>query len=63
MSARGYSLLSATLFALIAAGHVVRLLWHIPVVIGSWAVPYWISYPAPVVIGTISALGFRAARR
>jgi hypothetical protein len=63
MTARGYTLFGAIFFALIAAAHIVRLILHIPIIMGGWEVPYWISYPAPVVFGAISALGFRASRR
>ena len=62
MTARGYTLFAATFFALIAAAHIARLIFHFPIVIGEWSVPYWFSYPAPVVLALVSFLGFRAAR-
>lgn len=53
------SKLAAVLFALVAIGHLARLLWHVPVTIGRYDVPLWFS-----VLGVLvpSALAWPLSR-
>jgi hypothetical protein len=58
-----YCAIGATLFALVAAGHLLRLVAGWDVTIAGWAVPRWISVVGLVVPGALSAWGFSLASR
>jgi hypothetical protein len=40
---------AALLLTLVAIGHLLRLLFHVDVVIAGWVVPMWVSVPGIVV--------------
>jgi hypothetical protein len=40
---------ASLLFAVFALGHLVRLLKHAPVIVGSHTIPLWISAPFAVI--------------
>jgi hypothetical protein len=44
----------SVLFAVIALGHVARLLKHAQVVVGSHTIPLWISAPLAVIAALLS---------
>ena len=58
-----YYLITATLMAVVAILHAVRTALHVPVQIGTWAAPMWLSVVGLIVAGTLSALGFSLARK
>ena len=62
MTQRTFSLITATLFSLIALGHALRLLrgWH--VTIGDIVVPVWISWIGLVIAVYLAYQGFRLSR-
>jgi hypothetical protein len=39
-----YLVLSGTIFLLVAMLHLLRLIYQWPIVVGTWTVPYWVSY-------------------
>ena len=39
-----YLALSGTIFLLVAMLHLLRLVYQWPIVVGTWAVPHWVSY-------------------
>jgi hypothetical protein len=49
------------LFAVIAIFHLLRAAYEIPVTIGTWSVPIWLSYLAFVVVGYLGFAGFHFA--
>lgn len=59
MSAKVYFLVTAIVFALVAALHVARLLFGWEAVIGGWPIPLWASWVALVVTGALAFFGFR----
>jgi hypothetical protein len=52
---------AAVVFALVAVGHGLRALQHLPFQVGSFAVPEWASWLAVLVAGALSVWGFRSA--
>ena len=46
--------IASLLFAVIALAHVVRLIKHAQVIIGSHMVPLWMSAPLAVIAGLLS---------
>ena len=62
-SSKPFTLIAAAIFALMAVIHVIRLVTHFQVILGSHVLPAWISLLG-VVIPAVLAWGlFREARR
>ena len=59
MSRNAYLLISAAIFGLIGIGHVLRLVWQIPVQIGDMQAPMWPSAGAVVLTVVLCAWAFR----
>jgi len=53
----------AVVLGLVAVGHLLRLIFHVNVVIGGWVVPMWISVVGGLAAATLSFLLFLDARR
>ena len=62
MTQRVFSLITATLFSLIALLHALRLLRGWQVTIGDIVVPLWISWIGLAIAGYLAYQGFRLAR-
>ena len=60
MSAVTFSRLAGTLFVLIALAHLLRLVSHAPIQLGTFSVPYGVSWLGVIVAGTLGFLGIRA---
>ncbi len=58
-----YLLLSATVFALVCAAHLVRVFTAAPVQVDGWAAPMAISWIGAVITAALSLWGFRLASR
>ncbi len=63
MDARTYCVVSATLFTIVASGHLMRILNAWPMVVGSIEFPMLVSWLGVIVPGTLAAWGFRTAAR
>jgi hypothetical protein len=63
MTTRLFSLITATLFSLIALLHVLRLLRGWQVTIGDVVVPLWISWIGLAVATYLAYQGFKLSRR
>jgi len=50
------SKLAIALFTLVAVGHLLRLLIGIPMTVGEWGVPQWISAFGVIVPGLVAYL-------
>lgn len=63
MDTKKYLIISGTFFGVVALLHLARILlgWHFQ--IGTWLVPYWMSWCAVIATGGLSAWGFRQATR
>ena len=59
---RSASLVSASFLILIAAAHMLRLIFSVPVVIGGLDVPVWVSVPAMILSGILALLLLRERR-
>lgn len=62
MKRKTVQILSATVFSLIALGHLVRALMGLRVVVGGWEVPQWVSVVALGVAAGLAAMNFAAGR-
>src|SRR5262245_42694660 len=58
-----YALICGSVFLVVAAGHLTRLLFGWDVVIAGWRAPHWISIPGLIVPGALSVWGFTLAAR
>jgi hypothetical protein len=56
------SLVAAIVFDLVAVAHLLRLLFHTQVVVGTWVVPMWVSVVGFIAAALLSILLFLEAR-
>jgi hypothetical protein len=63
MTQRVFSLITATLFSLIAILHALRLLRGWQVTIGDIVLPVWVSWIGLVIAGYLAYEGFTLRRR
>ena len=54
--------IASLLFGAIALGHVVRLLKHAQVIVGSYTIPLWISAPLAVIAALLSFWMWRLSK-
>jgi hypothetical protein len=59
MTGKRYFILSGVLFGLIALVHLLRLVYQTPAQLGSWPVPFWLSWLALIVPGFLCVWGLR----
>lgn len=60
--ARPFTWLASAIFALMALAHIYRVFTHFQIVVGSHAIPMWVSYVAIVVTAVLSWMLCREAR-
>lgn len=58
MTQRAFNLTAGTIFLIVALLHALRLLFHWPAIIGTWAVPMWASWPALALAGFLAYTAF-----
>jgi hypothetical protein len=58
MGAKSYCLVTAVVFALVAAAHLLRAIYRWPVSIETVPIPGWVSWVAVPVVGALSTWGF-----
>jgi len=63
MSQKTFFLFCATVFFLVAAAHLTRLIFRWEIVISGWTVPHWISVPGLIISSVLSTWGFGLASR
>jgi hypothetical protein len=63
MTIRAFCTLAAAIFALIAVLQLIRIVMGWVVTFNGMDVPFWASWIAVIVAGTLSFVGFRAAAR
>jgi len=63
MNQKTYFVVCATVFLLVAAAHLTRLIVGWDITIAGWTAPHWISVPGLIVPGALSAWGFVLAAR
>ncbi|HEU4697340.1 MAG TPA: hypothetical protein VFR92_10310 [Sphingomicrobium sp.] len=57
-----FTWIAAAIFALMAIVHVIRVITHFQIVLGSHQIPEWVSYVAIVVTAFLSWMLCREAR-
>lgn len=63
MSRRPYLLLSGTIFLVVAVLHLLRLVTSEPVLVGTTAVPLWLSWLGFPAAAALSLWAFALARK
>ena len=63
MSQKMYFLVCSTVFFVVAAAHLTRLILGWEIAIAGWAVPQWVSVPGLILPGVLSTWGFVLASR
>ena len=61
MNSQNYFLISGTIFGCVALLHLLRLINHWDVILGSWSIPLGFSWFGLVVAGALSLWAFRFA--
>ena len=61
MSDRGYCMVSAVVFSVVAVAHLVRSLAGWPLVLGTWPAPVGVSWVGGIAAAALAAWGFRCA--
>jgi hypothetical protein len=56
---RAYNTVTAALFLIVAAVHLLRIVFGWPAEIGGVGIPMWASWLALVVTGALAYFGFR----
>lgn len=62
MTQKAFNAVAGILFGLVAFLHALRLLFGWPAIIGSWAVPAWVSGAALVLAGWLTYSAFSPKR-
>ena len=62
MSSKAFFLIAGTVFGIVAIAHLLRIFTTLPVTIGGWTVPMWVSWVGVLVAGAMSYFGLRFAR-
>lgn len=62
MSRKTFSVLAGVIFLLVAAAHLLRLVFRWAVIIAGWQVPQWISAVAFFVAAILAYEGFRLSK-
>jgi len=52
---KAYAAISGGIFCLVALLHLTRIVFHVPVQIGAWPAPFWISWGGFVGTGVLCA--------
>ncbi len=59
MTERLYLIISGVIFALVGFLHLLRIVFHLPAMIGMWTVPFAISVIAILVATILAFFAFR----
>jgi hypothetical protein len=59
MIGKGYLVISGIVFCLVAILHLFRVLFHVPIQIGAWAAPFWMSWGGFIGAGILCIWAFR----
>jgi hypothetical protein len=60
---KAYLAISGGIFCLVALLHLMRIIFHAPVQIGGWSVPFWISWGGFVVPAVLCAWALKLITR
>jgi len=62
MNYKNYFFISGVLFGLVALLHLWRAFNSLPLVVGTWELPVWLSWVAFIIVGFLSYWGFKLSR-
>ncbi len=63
MKQKTFTVLAGAIFALIALGHLSRLAFQWPILLGGWSVPLWANGAAMLLFAFLAYEGFRQGRK
>jgi hypothetical protein len=63
MGKKGYLVISGIIFLVVAIFHLIRVLFHIPVLINTWEAPFWISWVGFFVTAILCIWAFRLSTK
>ena len=63
MTQKTFTLVASVIFLLIALGHLARLAFKVSVLLGGWAVPFWVNGVALLVFAYLAYQGFRLGKK
>ena len=63
MSQRMFSATTGVIFALIALGHILRVVFGMEAVLEGWALPMWVSWVAALIAAYLASQGFRLSKK
>ncbi len=63
MTQKTFSLVASVIFLVIALGHLSRLVFKWSLLLGGWAVPFWVNVVALLVFAYLAYQGFRLAKK
>jgi hypothetical protein len=63
MGYKAYCRVSGVLFALVALAHLLRIIAGLPLIVGTWAMPMYVSWGGLIVPAALAIWAFRQAGR
>jgi hypothetical protein len=54
-----FARIGAVVFGIVAIAHLLRVIFHLPVIIGGYSVPMWMSVIAFLISGLLAVMLFR----
>ncbi|MCP6719048.1 MAG: hypothetical protein KJI71_02305 [Patescibacteria group bacterium] len=63
MNQKAFSLTAGIIFFIIALVHLTRIIMVWNAVVGSWAVPMWVSWIAVLIAGYLAYQGLKFGRK
>ncbi|HLC66697.1 MAG TPA: hypothetical protein VJK52_03590 [Candidatus Nanoarchaeia archaeon] len=60
---RNLHLVAAVIFGIVTLVHAIRLAANLPLTVGTWRAPLWLSWLGVVVAGYLSVLFWKTAHR
>jgi len=61
MREKTFFLTAAIIFGIVAVLHLIRAINGLPLIVGSWSAPTWLSWIAFIIAGFMSYWGFNLA--
>lgn len=58
-----FTLIAAIIFAIVALLHLYRLFTYYQVILGTHAIPMWVSYLGVLIPGLLAVMLYRESRR
>jgi len=56
---RALHAIAALVFGIVALVHAWRLLYSVPLTIGTWSAPFWLSWLAVIIAGALAIILWR----